>query len=95
MLLRSLFLGIFYACAAFADTDRQEKTAAQKRSVIILRTFLCTDTESKQVGVCTYCVDAHTGEKLIYFIMEREIVFIRKLLPNGTYVTLVHEGFPS
>jgi hypothetical protein len=27
--------------------------------------------------------------------MEREIVFIRKLLPNGTYVTLVHEGFPS
>jgi hypothetical protein len=56
----------------------------------------CTDVKTKREGMCYVGTDM-TGTMYITFFINDELVFIRKVLPDGGYETLWerHEGTPT
>ena len=54
--------------------------------LVSLHSTDCTDKETGQLGFCILFVDG-TGQNWLGFYQDDEIVMIRKLIPDGTYVT--------
>jgi len=54
--------------------------------LVSLHSLDCSDEETGQLGFCVLFVDG-TGQNWLGFYQDDEIAMIRKLMPDGSYVT--------